>query len=58
MERQFEDPQTLVAMKDSFNCLLDQNKPASKSYVMEKNTYAGFSTNRQVGRLARYSGDP
>ena len=43
MERQFEDrdedAQTLVAMKESFNSLLDQNKPASKSYVMEKHTY-------------------
>ena len=43
MERQFEDQdedaQTLVAMKESFNSLLDQNKPASKSYVMEKHTY-------------------
>ena len=57
MEKQFEDrdedPQTLVAMKDSFNCLLDQNKPASKSYVMEKNTYE-----RYLGTLLNEPSDP
>ena len=35
------DPQTVAAIKESFNGLLDQNKP-DKSYVMGKDTYNSY----------------
>ena len=35
------DPQTVAAIRESFNDLLDQNKP-DKSYVMGKNTYYSY----------------
>lgn len=45
MDQSYEDrgtdPQTVAAIRESFNGLLDQNKP-DKAYVMEANTYRSY----------------